>query len=113
MQDHPQGRQILFTSGETEHFIVEGASTGGAAKMSRDRNYQALIPLRVKVLNVLAASSAKLTSNKEISDLFLVLGAGSIHSRKSAIYNLYRPANQSMYQLLLVLLKCSNQSSAG
>ena len=67
----------LSTSEGTELFIVEGASAGGSAKMARDRNYQALLPLRGKVLNVLAASSAKLNSNKEISDLFLALGIGS------------------------------------
>ena len=67
----------LSTSDGTELFIVEGASAGGSAKMARDRNYQALLPLRGKVLNVLAASSAKLNSNKEISDLFLALGISS------------------------------------
>ena len=58
----------------TELFIVEGDSAGGSAKMARDRNCQALLPLRGKVLNVLGASSAKMGSNNEISNLCLAIG---------------------------------------
>ena len=58
----------------TELFIVEGDSAGGSAKMARDRNCQALLPLRGKVLNVLGASKAKMDTNKEIADLNLALG---------------------------------------
>jgi topoisomerase-4 subunit B len=53
----------------TELFIVEGDSAGGSAKMARDRNTQALLPLRGKILNVLGAASSKLGSNAAISDL--------------------------------------------
>ncbi len=60
----------------TELFIVEGDSAGGSAKMARDRTTQALLPLRGKILNVLGAASAKLTTNAEISDLCQALGVG-------------------------------------
>ncbi len=60
----------------TELFIVEGDSAGGSAKMARDRNTQALLPLRGKILNVLGAASSKLGSNAEISDLCQALGVG-------------------------------------
>ncbi len=60
----------------TELFIVEGDSAGGSGKGARDRNFQALLPLRGKILNVLGAASSKLTSNAEISDLCEALGVG-------------------------------------
>ena len=60
----------------TELFIVEGDSAGGSAKMARDRNTQALLPLRGKILNVLGAASGKLGQNTEISDLCQALGVG-------------------------------------
>ncbi|NBR89785.1 MAG: DNA topoisomerase IV subunit B [Rhodobacteraceae bacterium] len=58
----------------TELFIVEGDSAGGSAKMARDRTYQALLPLRGKILNVLGAASSKLGQNQEINDLCQALG---------------------------------------
>ena len=60
----------------TELFIVEGDSAGGSGKGARDRTYQALLPLKGKILNVLGAASNKLTSNAEISDLCEALGTG-------------------------------------
>ena len=60
----------------TELFIVEGDSAGGSGKGARDRKFQALLPLRGKILNVLGAASSKLTSNAEISDLCEALGVG-------------------------------------
>ena len=60
----------------TELFIVEGDSAGGSAKMARDRRYQALLPLRGKILNVLGAASSKMGQNSEISDLCQALGVG-------------------------------------
>ncbi|WP_371059931.1 DNA topoisomerase IV subunit B [Rhodosalinus sp. 5P4] len=60
----------------TEIFIVEGDSAGGSAKAARNRETQALLPLRGKILNVLGAASSKLGSNAEISDLSQALGVG-------------------------------------
>ncbi|SFS03728.1 DNA topoisomerase IV subunit B [Yoonia litorea] len=60
----------------TELFIVEGDSAGGSGKGARDRTYQALLPLKGKILNVLGAASNKLTSNAEINDLCEALGVG-------------------------------------
>ena len=71
-----------------EIFFVEGDSAGGTAKQGRDRNFQAIMPLRGKILNIEKAQEHRIWENEEIKNMFIALGVSIGTEEDSKALNL-------------------------
>ena len=70
---------------QTEVFLVEGDSAGGSAKQARDKNYQAILPLRGKILNTWEVDSSQVLASNEIHDISIAIGLEPDNNNRSGL----------------------------
>jgi topoisomerase-4 subunit B len=76
---------ILQDLGRTELFLVEGDSAGGSAKQARDKDFQAILPLRGKILNTWEVESGSVLGSQEVHDLAVAIGCDPGHDNNDGL----------------------------
>lgn len=101
-----------LTREDSELFIVEGDSAGGSAKQARDKNFQAIMPIRGKILNTWEVASDEVLASQEVHDIAIAIGVDPVvmtypsYAMAKSVFSLMRIRMVCILQLCSVRYLC-------